>query len=228
MSNKNNETNNSNLPAIDTDHVIQGEILRCVDGHWGIRDGTVIPPETVLLAIATNEAMQCWRDQTPVDTIIKRPDEPLPDVDELNAQIPRETWELGLDGQPRPPWQHVYIAYFVNIADASLYTFINSTIGARIAVEKLRDRVKWMRALRGANVAPLVQLDAREMRTKFGTKMRPEFTIIEWREIGGGGGGRGLQNEPARQIAQSNPAAQVGRPVRPVTASEEMNDQIQY
>jgi hypothetical protein len=42
------------LPKISDDRVIQGEALRCVDGHWSLRDGTVIPPETLLLAIAPN------------------------------------------------------------------------------------------------------------------------------------------------------------------------------
>ena len=57
--------------------------------------------------------------------------------------------------------------------------------------------------------------------------MRPEFTIVEWREIGGGGG---LQNEPARQIEQRkpNPAEQIGRPVKPVTTEEEFNDRIRF
>ena len=225
----NDEAVNSNLPTIDTDRVIQGEILRCVDGRWSLRDGTAITSDTSLLAIGTSEALQSWRDGMPMaDPIIKQPGEPLPDIDELNAQIPREEWEIGLDGQPRPPWQHVYIAYFVNTVDASVYTFINTTIGARIAVERLQDRVKWMRTLRGANVAPLVKLDAKEMKTRFGTKMRPEFTIVEWREIGGGGGG--LQNEPARQIEQkkSDPAAQVGKPVKPVTTSEALNDEVRF
>ena len=62
--------------------------------------------------------------------------------------------------------------------------------------------------------------------TRFGQKMRPEFTIVEWRQIGGGG----LQNEPARQIEQRkpNPAEQIGRPVKPVTTEEERNDRIRF
>ena len=73
----------------------------------------------------------------------------------------------------------------------------------------------------------LVRLDAKPMKTRFGQKMRPEFTIVEWREIGGGGG---LQNEPARQIEQkkSDPAAQVGKPVKPVTTGEALNDEIRF
>ena len=53
---------------------------------------------------------------------------------------------------------------------------------------------------------------------------RPEFTIVDWREISGGGGGS-LQNE-ARQIEQRKPepAEQVGRPIKPVTTEEALNN----
>ena len=219
----NDETRNENLPTISEDRIIHGEILRCVDGHWSLRDGTAINPDTLLLAIGTTEALQHWDGQIPVEDIRKRPGEALPDVDELNAQIPRSEWKEGLDGQPRPPWQHAYVAYLVSVDDASLYTFVNGTIGARIAVERLQDKVKWMRALRGVNCAPLVRLDSKPMKTRFGQKMRPEFTIVEWRQIGGGG----LQ---ARQIEQRkpNPAEQIGRPVKPVTTEEELNDRIRF
>ena len=61
------ETRNENLPMISEDRIIQGKILRCVDGHWSLRDGTVVAPDTLLLAIATNEALQRWRDQTVVE-----------------------------------------------------------------------------------------------------------------------------------------------------------------
>ena len=221
------ETKDWNLPTIDDDRIIQGEILKCVDGRWSV-DGTAIPPETQLLAIATGEALQCWRDRTAID-IPKRPDAPLPDAKELNAKIPQSEWELGLDNQPRPPWQHVYLAYLINVQNASMYTFINNTIGCRIAVERLRDRMQWMQVLRGKRVVPLVKPDAKPMRTKIGQKIRPEFTIVDWREISGGGGGS-LQNEPARQIEQRKPepAEQVGRPIKPVTTEEALNDSIGF
>jgi hypothetical protein len=73
-----------------------------------------------------------WRDQQPVETITERPDQPLPDVDKLNAKIPKKQWELGLDGQPRPPWQLEFVVYLMNPETADLWTFINSTTGARI------------------------------------------------------------------------------------------------
>jgi hypothetical protein len=87
------------LPTISDDRVIQGDILKCVDGHYSLRDGTAVPPDTRLLAIATGEGLQCWRGQT-VDEIPKRPAEELPDVDALNGKVPRDQWEIGLDGHP--------------------------------------------------------------------------------------------------------------------------------
>jgi hypothetical protein len=55
---RNDQTSNENLPTISEDRIIQGEILRSVDGHWSLRDGTAIASDTLLLAIATNEALQ--------------------------------------------------------------------------------------------------------------------------------------------------------------------------
>ena len=64
--------------------------------------------------------------------------QPLPDIDELNAKIPEEEWETGLDGKPRPPWQKQYIVYLVDPTDAGIYTYINGTFGARIAFDRLK------------------------------------------------------------------------------------------
>jgi hypothetical protein len=162
--------------------VIQGVLLKCVDGRWEDRDG-LTPPDP-LLAVGMLKCLQCWRDGQPQPgTIIERPDAPLPDVNELNSQIPKKQWEKGLDGEPRPPWQKQYVVYLINPDTGDLWTFINSTTGARIAYDRLQDKFKWMSALRGHNVVPAVKLDSRPMKTKFGQKMRPEFTVIEWREL---------------------------------------------
>ncbi len=36
------------------DRVIQGTLIKCVDGHWTDRDKRAIPPSTRLLALATH------------------------------------------------------------------------------------------------------------------------------------------------------------------------------
>jgi hypothetical protein len=195
--------------------LIQGTILRCVDGHWTDRDKTPIPPNTPLMALGTAQAAQRWKDNLPIETIVKCPGKPLPDVDELNRKIPKKEWEVGLDGEKRPPWVRQHIVYLLDPVDASLFTFINSTIGASIAVERLKDKVKWMRALRSEKVVPVVKLDAKPMPTKKGMKQRPEFTILEWRDFGG------------LSAATTVPAIEhLGQPVKPATTAELMYDEI--
>jgi hypothetical protein len=97
-----------------------------------------------------------------------------------------------------------------------------------------------------------VALDSRPMRTNFGTKMRPQFTVIEWREInppqigaGGGqpqiGGGIAGQIEHKKVAEQQSPASvsqkekpvgpkktatKVGKPVKSISSSEALDDEI--
>lgn len=219
--------------------IIQGVILKCVDGRWEDKDG-LTPPDN-LMAMGTARCLQCWKDQQPVDTIVETEAEPLPDADELNAAIPVEEWEKGLDGKPRPPWQVQCAVYLIDPVSGSTWTFINSTMGARIAYERLTDKFRWMRRLRGDNIAPIVKLDSRPMKTTFGQKMRPEFTILEWRDLGGGKAAAPLQiaheavpapaavptTQPTVDAATAaTPKKKVGRPVKPISLKEELNDDL--
>jgi hypothetical protein len=245
----------SQVAKYEKPRVIQGTMLKSVDGRWRDRDG--LEPPSELLVVGTTRAHQCWgRDRDLLDTILEQPGEPLPDVDALNAQIPREEWGVGLDGQPRPPWQLNYVVYLIDPVSAGVFTFINSTVGARIAWEKLTDAIKWKRMLHGANVAPIVKLDSRPMRTKMGTKQRPEFTVVEWRELNGKGptqigspSAPQLEYRPEPPPATQHPAgpdvikriesadeaappakakqksaSKIGKPVKPTTISEEIDD----
>jgi hypothetical protein len=216
---------NENLPATITDdgfdnagtddRLIRGSILSCVDGVWSCKDGTDLPPK--LIVLACTEAIQRWENQTPTETFVKRPGQPLLSVDDLNAKVPKKKWEPGIDGEPRPPWTHQYVAYLFDPRDASLFTYLNSTAGARIAIRELRDKVGMMRALRGAKVVPVVELKSKPMKTQFGTKLRPYFHILEWRDLSG---------EPRARIA--SPALDVGTAVKPASTQEILNDEVPF
>ena len=174
---------------------LQGVILKCVDGRWV--DGDGLTPADTMVVIGITRALQCWgKDKDLLDVIVERPNEPLPHADDLNGQIPQNEWGLGLDGKPRPPWSLNWVVYLLDPATASVFTFINNTTGARIAVERLEDRIRGMKWLRGNNVTAIVKLDSRPMRTSFGQKMRPEFTIVEWRDLSDDAGGALLQLSP--------------------------------
>jgi hypothetical protein len=162
--------------------VIQGELVKCIDGHWSSRSGADLPKK--LLAIGVINILQRWEKQNPVDTIVAEPGKPLPNLNDLNAAVPEEAWEVGPDGNKKPPWQFQHVVYLVDMETAAKYTFASGTMGARIAVDNLRDQVATMRTLRG-HVTPIVSLGDAPMSTKFGIKVRPAFDIVGWTHLSG-------------------------------------------
>jgi hypothetical protein len=203
---------NFGAPATD-DRIIQGVLLRCVDGNWYDRDKRPVPSK--LLALTTFTVVQFWRNQKPdpektIDSRVSA----LPDDDEIkamNAAIPEKEWEDGINGK-RPPWQRSEIVYLLDEATAQKYTFASNTAGARIAVEHLRDRVRSKRMLnRGAKLLPIVELAKAPMKTRHGvSKLRPDFKVAEWCVIGGG------------------KTAPLIEHVKPPTPAEELDDTIPF
>jgi hypothetical protein len=199
---------NFGAPVTD-DRIIQGTLLRCVDGNWHDRDKLVVPSK--LLALTTFTIVQRWRDQKPQETIDGRAGHPLPDVEKLNAKIPESEWEKGINGK-RAPWQRSEVVYLLDETEAQKFTFASGTVGATIAVEELRDRVKWMRVLRGTRVIPIVELANKPMKTRHGvSKLRPHFKIAGWRGIS-------LTSEATPLIEH----------VKPPTTAEELDDEIPF
>jgi hypothetical protein len=132
-------------------------------------------------------------------------------------KFPKRSGRRASIGKPKAPWVLQHIAYLIDPVSAESYTFINGTFGARLAVEKLADRVANMQRLRGGNALPVVKLESKPMRTRFGVKQRPEFTIVEWREVGANGGEvKAIEHQP------------VGKPVAKPTVAEELNDEIPW
>jgi hypothetical protein len=223
-------------------------LLKCVDGRWTDVDGLAVTGE--MLAYGTIRGLQRFHGKgEPPDEIRETPDKRLTqdDADVRNAMIPKEEWRDGLNSEPEPPWKLVHVAYLIDTTSATRYTFINSTFSARIAVERLADKMLCMRVLRGADVRPIIKLDSRPMKTSHGQKMRPEFTILDWRDFdgdgggsrallgpGGGGGGGGGDGAPLIEHRKTEPtpaapttkATTVGKPVKPVSVSEEINDSL--
>lgn len=161
--------------------LIQGSIIKfALEGRWTL-DGAPWP-DTTLLGMDCCKVIQRWQNQKPIEIIA---DYPLPDVEELNKTIPAKDWEIGLDGQPRPPYQLNYITYILDPASAARYTIVGATVGMKIAYSRLVDSVQLMRRLRGNHVSPLIKLGAAPMKTRFGVKQRPDFQVIGWQQLGG-------------------------------------------
>jgi hypothetical protein len=207
----------------DADRTIQGSIIKCIDGRWVDRDDREFPAGTKMLALGTTEVLQHFHGGTLIDEIKEKP---FPDLDELNNAIPQEEWDDVING-PRPPWSHQYVCYLLDPTDAALYTSINNTVGQEIAVRRLAEKVSWMRQLRGAHVRPMVVLDHRPMPTRHGAvKQRPEWTVVDWVDLSGGGSS--VEHKPTPQLPPSQAAAPIGKPVEPVTTAEEFSDSISF
>jgi hypothetical protein len=183
----------TNLPIVTQDgfdlvdpseRLIQGEILKCNDGHWFTRHGQDFEHGKPMLVVNMARALQHWQFEQPVATIVEKPGQPFPDADDLNAAIPRDQWENGLDGKPRPPWQLQYVVYLIDPIDGGMYTYLNSTKGARIAFDQLRSRMNNMRALSGKQLVPVVELDERRVSKEY-NKIGPFFRPVRWLEFRG-------------------------------------------
>jgi hypothetical protein len=175
------------------------------------------PPPGPLLVTHTGSIVQKWKDKKPEQTIWKERGKPLPDLDELNESVPQSEWREGIDGKLQGPWQFQEVVYLLDPDTAGKFTFANGAVGTKIAVSQLRDQVRSMRALRGENVVPLVELSDAPMPTKFGMRRRPEFKVIRWFQFG-------QHDQPTPQL----PAPAGITPIEPPTLAEEMNDGIPF
>jgi hypothetical protein len=185
--------------SFQSGRLIKGTFARWTDAsNWHDRDGMPVP--SPMLAITVIECLQRWSNKK-ADTITEKP---LPDPESLNANIPQSEWEI-LNGKPQPPWKHAVGVYLIDPATGAIFTYLNSTTGAHMAVDALRESTVVMRTLRGARVAPLVNLRSRPWQTSHGMRMRPFFEIIDWRVPGDGGALSPTKQPP--QIAGPAPTA---------------------
>jgi hypothetical protein len=169
--------------------IIEGNILRCVDGRWTCNE-VEVPTGTAMLAIGVVVILLRRQGGKPVEKIVASPDQSLEELkarrDQLNAAIPQDQWEIGkFDNAPSAPWELHFGCYLVGLEDGAAYTFLNKSHGAERAVRDLKSRVERMRLLRGELVLPIVELSSATMKTRYGSKQRPEFAIKSWRSADG-------------------------------------------
>jgi hypothetical protein len=207
--------------------IIQGTLLKFSnEATWVTRDDDEIPADLELVTVDVGRVVQKWEDGRPVETIVLEPHQKFPDIVEMNEKIPREDWLEGPDGKPRGPWQAQHILYLVDLKTMDKYTFPTGTTGGGIAIRDLRDKLVWIRRLRGQNVYPAVTLGDTFMKTRFGGRQRPHFTIVRWVRLGGEGGEvEALPPPPSSPTPASS--AQSESPLVPEPSlAEEMDDEI--
>src|SRR5215510_13329968 len=169
--------------SLSSNRVSRGTPARWTDTTgWRDRDGLPIPD--TLLVIGYTTVLRRWQNKKPF-YITERP---LPDPDELNAAIPVEEWENGLDGKPSKPWKTTYVIYMVDLkTTGALFTYEHDTFGAMLCYTNLEEAIAVMRMLRGEHVYPIVHLEKRPWKSaKFGMQMRPHLEPTgDWRSPGG-------------------------------------------
>jgi hypothetical protein len=197
-----------------------GPIEKFVDGDWTV-GGVPSDPKRRLIAVHTETWLRRWKKDVGVIDEIK--DKPLPDLDALNASIPQTEWELDpFTGKPRPPYERAHRVDFLDLDCGTHSTFVAATKGAAKAVSLLKDQVRWMRKMRGANVVPQVTLSWAPFKTQFGMKKRPDLKVAGWFDLSGG--------TPAAVQAQAPKALPpvTPTPVKAPSVDEDMSDSIPW
>jgi hypothetical protein len=167
-------------------NVIRGTLLKFADWKWTKGTEAIEVKEgTQLVALGTAAAWVKWKDAKPVEYRMRQSGTVLADREEL-GDLDQASWEIGPDDAPRDPWANTRFVYLLDPISVEMLTYSTSSWGGRAAVSTLADQITRMRGLSHANAAPIVELGAAPMQTKFGRKSKPIFKIIKW--YGGAGG----------------------------------------
>jgi hypothetical protein len=195
-----------------------GPIEKFLDGDWSI-GGVPSDPKRRLVAVHTESFIRRWKDKQVIETIKTKP---LPNLDDLNATVPKDEWELDLNGAPRKPYELAHRLDLLNLDTAEHTTFISATKGAGKAVSLLKDQVQWMRRMRGNNVVPQVMLGWAPFKTGFGMRKRPDFKVTGWFDLSASGPAA-VQAPTLKQLPPVAPT-----PVKTPSTAEDLDDQIPF
>jgi hypothetical protein len=134
-----------------------------------------------------------------VSYIWKTPGKRFPKRDELDRRD-ETSWELGVDGRPRDPWQLTKWCYLADPDTAELFTFTTSALTHKGAIIDLADKIVRMRGAR-PGALPVVELSSESYQSpRFGRQIKPLFRIVDW-IVGGNSGQHLASQEPTQNRA---------------------------
>jgi hypothetical protein len=164
--------------------VVRGTIIQWnAEKGWHDRDGGSVPSPMLVLGVTTvlRRWVQDENGNMRPDYIV---DQPTPDPAIYNNKIPKSEWKTGLNGELRPPWEHCCVVYLIDPVSGLIYTFQTTTWGGHRAFDLLNEATVGKRLLFGVKIKPVVALEVRPWKTRFGMKTRPHFQPVDWREPG--------------------------------------------
>jgi hypothetical protein len=157
----------------------KGSSIRFDGGaHFIGREKTLVEVGRQFVAIDIREGWLFLKKDCPAEYSMRAIDGPKPPRPQSFAN-PSE-WPDGLDGKPNDPWRYAKFLYLLDPLSAEVFTFTSSTTGGRIGISDLSAQIQLMRGTRPGAV-PIVELQSRQMKTKFGMKPRPFFQVVGWR-----------------------------------------------
>jgi hypothetical protein len=201
----------------DSDHIIQGQLLKFSEGTWQYgQDATVYPERMPLVALATAAAWVRWEDNKPAQYDKRAPNTPWKERHELGFEDETK-WALGPDGKTlRDPWQKTKFVYLMQPETSEIYTYSTSSWSGQNAVYELAGQIARKR-YSGIGVVPLVELTRAPMKTKFGKKWKPVFKVLRW------------VNPDGSAPEQTAPPLQApAQPMKTINNLREMSDEIPF
>jgi hypothetical protein len=187
-----------------SERTIRGHLLKFADWRWTLgKEATPVDNGTRLIALATAAMWVRWEDGKPIEHIVRRPGERLPEREKL-SHTNEDEWETGPGGEPKDPWANTRLVYLVDPDTAEAYTFSTSSWGGRAAVIELGDQIARMRTTY-PDAAPIVELRAVEMPTRFGRKSKPALKVVGWKNA------NARPTETAKPVERIRPIITSGR-----------------
>jgi hypothetical protein len=182
-------------PEVARAGMIQGRMLRFKNDDFMVDKTEYLPEGTQLVAVKAVMGWTKWSNKKPETRVTQRGQEhpyrhDLPDQDQSR-------WEKGLDGNKADPWRDTRWLYLLNPANAERFTFTSDTYGGLLAFGELKEAIRLYRKS-NPGAMPVVKLTNADMPTKFGTKKRPKFEIVDWHH---------RKSEEPQPVAVSKPNA---------------------
>ncbi len=162
---------------LGADSLIRGKLIKFnSEGRFVCGDADVSNDQLVVTGVVT-----CWvrwgDEGKPAETRRTHPGEAHPTRAELPNQDQSE-WPLGPDGRPCDPWVDCRYLYLLDRETAAEFTFTTHTWGGRKATSDLSRQIQILRR-NHPKATPIVRLDAEKMKTRFGPKPKPVFTVTD-------------------------------------------------
>jgi hypothetical protein len=165
--------------ADSTASPVKGSSVKFDSGAYPVgREKTSLEPDRQFLAIDVTEGWMFLKKDCPAEFFMRTVGGPKPPRPDSFAD--ESEWPDGLDGKPADPWKYTKFLYLLDPVSAEVFTFTSSTTGGRIGISDLTAQIQLMRNTRPGAV-PIVELQSRQMKTKFGMKPRPFFQVMGWR-----------------------------------------------